>query len=443
MLTGNRDDGFLYGAGLAALLFVPLVMCWRPGQPLFFVHDDWTLLAQMAQMPFGEFVNYSKNEHWFPLFKVIFYGLVSWSGERYHLLVLVNCLLTGVNAVLVQRFLRFHLPAGIALALGFVYAVSAAHAPTVWTASYLQFILSLTFFLTALLLTVRYVRQPSALALTGVGLASLLALLCNNFPLLALAALPLYALLLGEAQPRLRAGKLTLALGSVYLFFIAGYLSFQGLEGASFNNPQILSRLPGPAYLAHVFLAGCLSPFCYLAWGHFHFPPWVFALGGVLLGAALTVTARRGTPRERCLAVFALVLNVLPFLLVSLARHQKSISQAFVPRYANFTLVGALLLLGVALAILQRRFPQRLWPRALLLVVASLSLAAQMAGATQWRSSHLAWGREARALYTQAKALPPGHDPGELIRRPWLEAHTPLTWSQFQAIGRFLNREAR
>ncbi|MBM4286372.1 MAG: hypothetical protein FJ128_14185, partial [Deltaproteobacteria bacterium] len=158
----GASDAWWLQAGVWLLLVTPLLLFWRPGRPFFFVHDDWTLLAQMSQTPFREYLAHSRNEHWFPLFKALFYGLAKVSGERYHLFVLVNCLLSGVNAVLVHHFFRLHLSAGSALALAFLYAVSGGHPGTVWTAAYLQFILALTFFWGALLTAAAYVRRPAA-----------------------------------------------------------------------------------------------------------------------------------------------------------------------------------------------------------------------------------------------------------------------------------------
>ena len=114
----------------------------------------------MVDYPFGQYLVTPDGEQWFPFFHLIFYGLVQMAGERYYLLVLVNCLGTGVNAFLVFLFFRRHLSSGLALTLSALYATAAVHHAIAWNSFYVGYLLSLGFFLGALLLTDSYLRSP-------------------------------------------------------------------------------------------------------------------------------------------------------------------------------------------------------------------------------------------------------------------------------------------
>ena len=133
---------------LLVLLALPVLIFWRP--VFFYILDDWTALIQMAERPFAQYLVTPDGEQWFPFFHLIFYGLVQMAGERYYLLVLVNCLGTGVNAFLVFLFFRRHLSYGLALTLSALYAAAAVHHAIAWNAFYVGYLLSLGFFLGAL-----------------------------------------------------------------------------------------------------------------------------------------------------------------------------------------------------------------------------------------------------------------------------------------------------
>ena len=83
-------------AAAALLLVIPLLLFWRDFP--FYMIDDWTALLQMAGHTSGNTCCFHDGDQWFPFFHLIYYGLVRLAGERYQLLVLVNCLGTGVNA---------------------------------------------------------------------------------------------------------------------------------------------------------------------------------------------------------------------------------------------------------------------------------------------------------------------------------------------------------
>ncbi len=284
-IAGRR--GSLTSPLMAALLLLalPVIIFWRSG--LFYIIDDWTTLIHMVQYPFGTYLVTPDGEQWFPFFSLVYYGLVRLAGEHYSFLVLVNCLGTGASAFLVYLFYRRHLAAGPALTLAAVYATAAVHHAIAWNAFYVGYLLSLTFFLGALLLTDAYLRAGGRGLLGGVGLCALLSVLSHNYPLLGLLALPLYALLVrGDSGRKFWALAGTVA--AVYLVFAAGYLTFAGLHAAASHNARVFGGLPGPGYLLHLVYAAWLAPFFYLFWGHYHFPVWAYAAGVALLTATLT-----------------------------------------------------------------------------------------------------------------------------------------------------------
>ena len=428
--------------GVAVLLLAtPAAIFWRPHLPFFYILDDWTALIQMTQYPFWQYLGAPDGEQWFPFFHLIFYGLVRIAGEHYSLLALVNCLGTGINAFLLFLFLQRHFSSGLALLLSLVYAGQTVHHAIAWNAFYLSYVLSLGFFLGALLLTDGYLHSPRFFRLLGIGLCALLSILSHNYTLLGLWALPLYVVLLGGSEGRSRFWPLASTVGLVYLAFGLGYYRFAGLSSAASHNLTIFSSLPGPAYLAHIFLAAIISPFLYLFWGHYHFPPWAYVAGLMLLAVSLTAIWWRGGPAEKRLAFWALLVNVLPFFLISLTRYQRSLNQAFVARYGIFTLLVAIILVGLAWRVLAARLPQRLWFHLVTLALVLAMAAGQFFSLPLWQKKYLDMSRAAMICYQQLKHGEggPGVAAAELYRQFCPTAHPVLTSSQVGAIGRFLS----
>ncbi len=433
-------------AAAALLLFIPVLLFWRDFP--FYMIDDWTALLQMAGHSFGNYLLLPDGDQWFPFFHLIFYGLVRLAGERYQLLVLVNCLGTGINAFLVFLFFRRHLGSGLALTLSALYAGAALHHAIAWNSFYLSYLLSLGFFLGALLLTDSYLRTPGRGRLCGIGCCALLSVLSHNYTLAGLMDLPLYALLVrGDFGRKFWALAGTVA--AVYLGFALGYFCFAGVRAAASQNSQVFAGLPGPGYLVHLFFGAILSPFFYLFWGHYHFPVfwgyvgYAYLTGITLLAASLAAICYWGKARERRLALWALLTNALPFLLISLTRYQRSLNQAFVARYGIFTLIGALLLIGTAWRLLAPRLPQgrrwRLLPLGLLAVMA----AGQILSLPRWAEKYQGISQAARTCFYE---LSRENDAARLSPEEYGKfcpgSHPVITPGQALEVRRFLNRRA-
>jgi hypothetical protein len=382
---------------LLLLLAVPVIIFWRP--VFFYVLDDWTALIQMTEHPFGQYLVTPDGEQWFPLFHLAYYGLVKIAGVHYSRLVLINCLGTGMNAFLIYVFFRRYWQPGLALTLSLLYAVAAVHHATAWNAFYFGYLMSLAFFLGALLLTDRYLHQPSGAKLGGIGACALLSVLSHNYPLLGLMALPLYLLIMGGKDSWRSFLKVTGVIGAVYVIFAVGYFSFAGLHAAASRNQGIFVHLPGPAYLLHLMCGAFLSPFFYLFWGYYHFPIAAYVAGGALLAASLIIIWRWGGAAEKHLALWALVVNVLPFFLVSLTRYQRSVSQAFVSRYDIFTLIGALLLVGTAWRLLAASLPQKRWVSPLGGIILAVMVGGQIFSLPLWTAKYLEMSQLSRKCY--------------------------------------------
>ena len=418
---------------------LPVIIFWRP--IFFYILDDWTALIQMAQLPFRQYLVMPDGEQWFPFFHLVYYGLVKVAGERYEWLVLVNCLGTGVNAFLLYLFLQRHWSWGLSLTLSLFYAGAALHHAIAWNGFYVGYLLSLGFFLGALLLTDSYLREPALLKLVGVGLCAMLSLLSHNYPLSGLVALPLYALLLGEGDRGRRFWSLAFTVAAVYLVFAAGYFFCAGAAAATSHNTRVFSGLPGSAYFLHLFFGSVLSPFLYLFWGRYHFPVAAYVAGISLLGASLVTVWRWGGYRERRLVLWAFLANALPFLLISLTRYQRSVDQAFVARYGIFTLIGALLLVGTAWRLVAERLHPRLGIQLLALGLLSVMVYGQIFSLPRWHEKYLEMSRAAKSCYQKLsqEADPGGMIPAEEYRKFCPTAHPTLTRDQAAAIRRFLN----
>jgi hypothetical protein len=424
---------------LLLLLALPVIIFWKP--IFFYMLDDWTALIQITQYPFAQYLVTPDGEQWFPFFHLLYYGLVKIAGLDYSLLVLINCLATGVNAFLVYCFFRRHWQAGLALSLSMVYAVAALHHTVAWNAFYFGYALSLGLFLGALLLTDSYGHNPSGGKLWGIGLCGALSILSHNYPLVGLLALPLYLLLMGGEGSRRAFWKVTGVIGAVYLIFLAGYLSFAGLPAAASHNQGIFARLPGPAYFLHMFCGAFLAPFFYLFWGFYHFPLPAYIAGVVLLILSLAAIWRWGGAADKRLALWALLLNLLPFFLVSLTRYQRQVSQAYVARYGIFTLIGALLLVGTAWRLLAPRIPQKGWAHMLAGVILTVMAAGQLFSLPLWTAKYLEISRAAQKCYTvlNRDAEAGGSLTAEDFEKFCPGAHPTITPGQAHAIQRLLS----
>jgi len=426
---------------LLLLLAVPVIVFWKP--IFFYILDDWTSLIQMSEYPLGQYLVTPDGEQWFPFFHLVYYGLVKIAGERYSLLVLINCLGTGLNAFLLYLFFRRHWEAGLALTLSLVYALAAVHHAIAWNAFYVGYLLSLGFFLGALLITDSYLHYPSGGKLWGIGLCGLLSVLSHNYPLVGLLALPLYLLLSERQVSRRDFWALTGVVAAVYLIFFIGYLEFAGVHAAASRNFKVFAGIPGPVYLAHLFCGAIISPFLYLFWGFFHFPIPAYIAGVALLTLSLAAIWRWGGKGEKYLALWALLLNFLPFMLVSLTRYQRSVYQAFVARYGIFTLIGALLLIGIAWRLAVVRLPSRWVAKALAGVLLTVIVCGQFFSLPLWTAQYQEMSRLARKCYDinrgpqTSQALTP-----EEFHQFCPDAYPTITPRQVQEIRRLLRGEA-
>lgn len=432
-----QDHPFLV---LLLLLALPVSIFWKP--IFFYMMDDWTALIAMVQYPFGQYLITPDGEQWFPFFHLIYYGLVHLAGLHYSLLVLINCLGTGLNAFLVYCFFRRHWEPGLALSLSIIYAVAALHHAIAWNAFYFGYALSLGLFLGALLLTDSYMVAPSGGKLWGIGLCAILAILSHNYPLVGLLALPLYLVLMGENHSQRKFWQVSGVILLVYLIFTVGYLSFAGLPAATSHNHGIFASLPGPVYFLHMFCGAFLAPFFYLFWGFYHFPLPAYIAGVALLTLCLAAIWRWGGTTDKHLALWALLVNLLPFFLISLTRYQRHVSQAYVARYGIYTLIGALLLVGTAWRLALPRIQPKWWAHTLAGVILAVMIAGQIFSLPLWTSKYLEISRAAQKCYTVLNR--DGDTGGSLSAEDFEKfcptAHPTITAGQAQAIQRLLTQ---
>jgi hypothetical protein len=434
---------------LTFLLFLtfPVLLFWRSG--FFFINDDWTILIQMAQQPLGRYLLLPDGEQWFPFFHLVYYGLIKIIGERYDLLVLVNCLGVGLNAFLMYCFFRRHFSEGLALAFGLLYAGAALNHAIIWNAFYLCYILSFGFLLGALLLTDTYRRSPSHGKLGGIGLCAFFSVLSHNYTLLGLISLPLYAGLQGEPGSWRKTRPLWIVIGLVYLAFSWGYVSFAGSAAATSHNAAVFSSLPGFSYFLHLFLGALLSPFFYLFWGCKLLPQFAvilsYILGPGLLICLIAMLWLGGESRDRRLALWALLFNVLPFFLVSLTRYQRSVGQALEPRYGIFTLFGALFLVGVAWGVFTRKCSWISRPKLLLGILLSAWFCGQIFSLPFCQEKYVQKSRAAASCYAALSGPEPPSEAiaPEVFKEFCPTAHPRLTRDQVVSVRRFLAGRAQ
>jgi hypothetical protein len=414
------------------LLLVPAAFYWR--YDLFFLWDDWTELDFISHNNFTTYLIKPNGEIFFPFFHLIFYALVKVVGEYHGFFVLVNCLGTGVAAFLIYLFFRNHLSSNLSLLLSLLYAGSAVHSAIAWNAFYLCYILCLIFFMAALLLTDSYIRSPSYMGLWGIGLFACLSIHSHNYTLLALVVLPLYVLFMGGVQARRKALSLAGVVGLLLLGFVGEYLTFAGLKSTAFFNPDGLTKVPDHTLLSFWFCGAFLSPVYFLFGGHFQVPLLSVVFGNLVLGICLLVIGVMGTPGERRLGLWALLLNALPFFMVSLGRYVFAYDYAFMARYVFFTLVGAMLLVGLTWTILSRRLPAGNFRRLLALGIIAVMISGQIFTMPFWQKGYLHMSRKALNSYQAAECLV---NDGVILVNP----QHPLGTSQVKAIRHYLKNE--
>jgi hypothetical protein len=428
------------GWWLALLLIATSVaLFWRPYY--FFIHDDWRTLAFMVGEPLYQYLLHTEGEQWVPFFHLAFYGLVRIFGDHYGWLILVTCLGTGLNSFLLYLIFRRHFDSAISLTLSLVYASSSVHFATATMAFYLCYILSLVFFLLALLLTDRYLRSPSSVSLLGIGMLSLLSILSHNYTVLALPSLPLYILLVGEDASWRRFWSLVAVQLIVLVIFAIGYLDFAGLRATASINHNIFSNFSPLAFIAHWFLGSFIFPFFYLVFNCSLKFVFQLIIGMVSFSLLLVTIYCWGNTQEKRFALWALLFNGLPFLLVSFARCHFVMRQAFSERYGVFTLVGALLLAGTALGILARRLPRGRWFHLyLLLGVLALIINGQLLHTSGVQRLYKERSRIAKTTYEFYEEYSPMNKQTiEEASRSFLIPDYPfLTEGQIVAIRQFL-----
>jgi len=414
------------------LLLVPAAFYWR--YDLFFLWDDWTELDFIAHNNFTTYLVMPNGEIFFPFFHLIFYALLKFVGEYHGFFVLVNCLGTGVAAFLIYLFLRNHLSPNLALVLSLLYAGSAVHPAIAWNAFYLCYILCLIFFMAALLLADTYIKSPSYRALWGIGLCAWLSIHSHNYTILALLVLPLYVLFMGGAQAMRKALSLAGVIGLVLLSFAWEYLTFAGIKSTTFFNQSVLSTVPDYTFFTFWFCGAFLSPVYFLFGGHFQVPLLTVIIGTLLLSFCILVIWVMGTPLERRLGLWALLLNALPFLMVSLGRYTFAYEYAFTARYIFFTLVGGMLLAGITWTILARRVPAGNFSRLLACGIIAVMISGQIFTMPFWQLGYLHMSRKALNCYQAGEGL---INDGLLLVNP----QHPLGASQVSAIRQFLKNE--
>lgn len=430
---------------------IPVIIFWHPY--FFFMADDWTALISVANNTVWNYLNAMDAEQWFPFFHLIYYGMLKIAGPNYSIMVFISGLLSGITSFLVYQFFQLHLRRLLALILALLYAGAAVHTSTIFHPYNVCYILGFGFFVGALLLTDRYLRRPSWPTLGGIGLCCLLAILSHSFAILTISAVPLYGLILGTGGPRRDFWPMAALTAGIYLCFLIGYFTFGGVTTATSQNHELFSGLPGPSYYLYVFTGSILAPNYHLFPEGLFFPGLFKALFGLefrFLGVcvigmfffllALGLIGFRGDHREKRLCLWILLANLLPFILVGLVRYKISIQQALAHRYGVFTLMGSLLIAGIAWRIFTRIFSSRYpWTPLLSLPLLAFIIVSQALSTSGWKVHYQKLSKVTRACYEN---LPKGDDLDEVEAKklfcPDKYASVGITKSQALVIRRFL-----
>lgn len=435
MLVAGKNGGRKFHLlVILLLLLLPALLFWRPH--FFFIYDSWTTLLLMVEHPFWEYLNTPEGEQWFPFYHLVYFVMIKISGDNYNILVLINSLMTGINAFLIYILLQRHLSFLVAALISLFYSVNIIHTSAIWHTFNICYIMSWGFFVAALFLTDIYLKKGSTKAFVAIGLVSLLSISSHNISVAALSTIPLYALLFGGADAPRKFWGLAALIALLYLFFIMGYFTFAGKIMASSHNSQIFSQIPGPDYLWHWFFGAFLYPSADLFGVYSNkIRPAIVAL--ILLGTSIAIILLKGETHERRLGAWALALNALTFLPVALARYKLGVGTARAERYAIFTLMSILVLVSLAWQILFKHSPRQTRAWVLLTVFLALMLLGQfLSFPGAWQQ----YEKPSSAAFTCYQHLdllsPPGQGEGRQLFCP--QAHPWLTHDQAVVIKRFL-----
>ncbi len=386
---------------LLLFLVIPVILFWR--HDLFFILDDWSWLLEMDGNNLWQYSRIAEAETLMPVSRSIYYILIHLFGVHYGWLILINCLGTGLNAFLLLLIFKKHFKPNLALTLSLLYAVAAVHSATAQIAFYICAILCLGFFLLSLLLTQIYVRRPSTMSLLGIGLFAWLSVNSLNFSLLGIWALPIYAALFWGAGAKRHLFLLIAVIGLVFLCFTAEYFMFAGLDAARSHNPQLFSQVLSLSYFTHWVVGSFLAPFVFL----FHIE--YSRVASIMLSLAIFMITVglimwAGNLSEKKLCLWALIVNALPFLLVSLARHHFHVEQALSDRYGIFTIIGSLLILGITWQIIADKLPARLSIQVVLpLVILAVMIWGQVHTTSKTSKLYLKLSHEAKSRYNNLR----------------------------------------
>lgn len=382
-------------------LVIPIILFWR--RDLFFIRDDWSWLLLMVDNNLWVYSLMADGEVLMPVTRFIYYTLIHLFGINYAWLILINCLLTGFNGFLLYLIFKSHFKPNLALALSLLYVVTAVHSATAQMAFYICAILCLSFFLLSLFFTQIYVRRPSTMSLLGIGLFAWLSVNSWNFSLLGIWTLPIYAALFWRGGAKRHLFGLIAVIGLVFLGFTAEYFMFNGLAGAKSHNPQLFSQFLSSSYFAHWGVGSILAPLYFLFRIEFRWQIKV-VIGLAIFLSTVGLIMRAGNPSEKKLCLWAILVNALPFSLVSLARHHFHFGQAFSDRYGIFTIIGALFILGATWQIIADKLPARLSTHvALPLVILAAMIGAQVHALPISTRLYVALSQEAKIRYNNLR----------------------------------------
>jgi hypothetical protein len=395
--NGWQNQNVIQLGILLLFLVIPIILFWR--RDLFFILDDWSLLHLMVGNNLWVFSRMADGDVFMPVTRFIYYTLIHLFSVHYGWLILVNCLLTGLNGFLLYLIFKSHFKPNLALALSILYVVAAVHSATAQMAFYICAILCLGFFLLSLLFTQIYVRRPSNLSLLGIGLFAWLSVNSWNFSLLGIWTLPIYAALFWGTGAKRNLFWLTAVIGLVFLCFTAEYFIFNGLAGAKSHNPKLFSQFFSFSYFTHWAVGSFLAPLVFLLNIEYSRVAKV-VMGLVIFISTVGLIMWAGNLSEKKLCLWALVVNALPFLLVSLARHHFHFGQAFSDRYGIFTIIGALLISGTTWQIIADKLPARLSTQVVLpLVILAVMIWGQVHTIPKTSRIYIELSHEAKSRY--------------------------------------------
>jgi hypothetical protein len=319
-------------SALAALL--PLVVFVASFKNLFWFGDDWDLTSDMARYGAVAWAFQPFAENFVPLFKLLWAVAIVVFGGSYFAMIVLIWITHAANVLLLGLLLgesAFGLAEILFVTLGFGLTWTN-YESLAWATQWSQ-VLSVTFFLVAMLVAVRSQRGAGIGRLLAVFCAVIASAVCFSRGLLSGFLLAIYALLLDRSRFALPA----VAAAGTVVMLVLQFNMIHGAGGAASFEPEHA----GDIMLFGLYCFAADPLYLFIAHRPFdiQYTAAAVAVLGICKTAVIAVALWKTRGAARSLLVTLLVTDVLNCLLLGVGRFHTGLPAAVASRYQYVALI--------------------------------------------------------------------------------------------------------